>query len=352
MTTYSKPDDDRIYLLLYHYRMMTLYQLAAFLHRDPDTVAKRIRKLISAGMLAAPDFQQHHPNYTPQDYQPLRQVYDASCPKTGKHGHAQKWLNKNTFPDIFAITRQCADYLKHEYELPVSNTRYDWNNSQYSDYYKLKHTIQIPDCFLYLQHHIANEPGLELTHGPDLTEDPHIKFKVFYKLGLESKTYHHSPDGFYAAERIGYPKRYGFLEKDRGSMPIYRSTLAQSSIARKYRLYDQLAYVRQHKSKMQIDDFDVLFVTTTPKRTRNMIERLETMPEIRNPGRFLHTNTEVLKHASPFEPICYKAFEADPVPLPLMPDEAVPLHIPDLIPEPPEPPDTGLPALEGDWAFA
>jgi hypothetical protein len=108
-----------------------------------------------------------------------------------------------------------------------------------------------------------------------------LQWRVTVKSGSESEEVGVIPDAVFAAERQGdsgaFRRFYYFLEVDRGTMPLTRKSLAQSSIHRK-----ALAYSRSFKSgilkrRFGIPGFKVLFVVRSKDRLERMREVCRTV---------------------------------------------------------------------------
>ncbi len=70
----------------------------------------------------------------------------------------------------------------------------------------------------------------------------------------------------------GRNQKYLFLEMDRGTQPVVRRQLAQSSILRKFLAYGATHRQGVHERVYGINNFRVLFVTTSRSRINTMIE--------------------------------------------------------------------------------
>ena len=80
---------------------------------------------------------------------------------------------------------------------------------------------------------------------------------------------------------------YFFLEADRGTMPIERAGLAQSSIRRKLLAYQAALKARQHVERFGFANLRVLTVTTGAARLRSMLAALDDVTHRVPTGRFL-----------------------------------------------------------------
>jgi len=84
------------------------------------------------------------------------------------------------------------------------------------------------------------------------------------------------PDRVFALEyhdRNGDPERaFFFLEADRGTMPVVRHNLAQTSFYRKLLAYSATWTQGLHRARFDFHRFRVLTVTKSPDRVRSLVE--------------------------------------------------------------------------------
>jgi hypothetical protein len=96
-------------------------------------------------------------------------------------------------------------------------------------------------------------------------------------------------------ENPGERARYAFffLEADRGTMPVTRKGLAQTSFFRKLLAYEATWRQRLHTRHLGIPNFRVLTVTTTKARVRNLLRACQSLGG--GSGLFLFTDRESLR---------------------------------------------------------
>ena len=104
------------------------------------------------------------------------------------------------------------------------------------------------------------------------------------------------PDRIFALEHMdkdGLNQRiYYFLEADRGTMPVQRHNLVQTSFRRKLLAYAATWKEGLHRSCLGIDRFRVLTITTIPKRVDSLVAACEQLRFGR--GLFLFCDTSIL----------------------------------------------------------
>ena len=117
-----------------------------------------------------------------------------------------------------------------------------------------------------------------------------VKIRDGTKLGV-------IPDRVFALEykdHNGQMQRiYYFLEADRGTMPIVREKLAQSSFYRKLLAYEATWTNKMHHRHLGIPRFRVLTVTTSAARVKSLLDACSRLQ--RGHGLFLFADQSVLQ---------------------------------------------------------
>ena len=86
---------------------------------------------------------------------------------------------------------------------------------------------------------------------------------------------------------LGFPdgsRRCFLVEIDRGTMPVVRADIRQTSFARKMRAYLAAYAAKQHERQFGWKAFRVLTVTSSPDRLRSMQEALARIHVPGSPG--------------------------------------------------------------------
>jgi hypothetical protein len=98
----------------------------------------------------------------------------------------------------------------------------------------------------------------------------------------------------YADQDGGTERACFFLEADRGTMPVKRRSLVQSSFHRKLLAYEATWSQGNHRRRFGFHRFRVLTVTSGPARAKSLVE---SCAELRSGhGLFLFTDRSVLEH--------------------------------------------------------
>ena len=105
------------------------------------------------------------------------------------------------------------------------------------------------------------------------------------------------PDRVFAleyADQNGQVQRiYYFLEADRGTMPVVRQKLTQSSFYRKLLAYEATWANKVHQRHLGIPRFRVLTVTTSAARVKSLLDACSRLQ--RGHGLFLFADKSVLE---------------------------------------------------------
>lgn len=104
------------------------------------------------------------------------------------------------------------------------------------------------------------------------------------------------PDRVFALEYLDgttkTSRAYFFLEADRGTMPVVRRNLSQTSFYRKLLAYEATWERNIHRTRFGFHRFRVVTVTTSPARVQSLIDACKELP--RGHGLFLFGDTSNL----------------------------------------------------------
>ncbi len=106
------------------------------------------------------------------------------------------------------------------------------------------------------------------------------------------------PDYVFALHFADGKRRPFVVECDRGTMPIERSTLDQTSMLRKFLGYEAARQQRMHTARYGWQNFRVLIVAPTVERADNMRAVLTRTPQLKASPLFLFTDHPALIQSS------------------------------------------------------
>ena len=159
----------------------------------------------------------------------------------------------------------------------------------------LAHALWVSDVMVSLEL-ACRQHGIRLSHEDELNlpvEAPlrwRVKLRDGTRLGV-------IPDRVFALEyqdQNGATQRvYYFLEADRGTMPVVREKLSQTSFYRKLLAYESTWANKVHQRHLGIPRFRVLTVTTSAARVKSLLDACSRLH--RGHGLFLFGDASVLK---------------------------------------------------------
>ena len=160
----------------------------------------------------------------------------------------------------------------------------------------LAHALLVSDVMVSLEL-ACRQHGIRLLHEDELNLPVaaplhwRVKIRDGTKLGV-------IPDRVFAleyADQNGQVQRvYYFLEADRGTMPVVREKLSQSSFYRKLLAYEATWSNKVHQRYLSIPRFRVLTVTTSAARVKSLLDTCSRLQ--RGHGLFLFADESVLQH--------------------------------------------------------
>jgi len=159
----------------------------------------------------------------------------------------------------------------------------------------LAHALLVSDVMVSLEL-ACRQHGIRLLHEDELNlpvETPlhwRVKIRDGTKLGV-------IPDRVFALEYADQNRQmqriYYFLEADRGTMPVVRKKLTQSSFYRKLLAYEATWANKVHQRHLAIHRFRVLTVTTSAARVKSLLDACSRLQ--RGHGLFLFADVSVLQ---------------------------------------------------------
>jgi hypothetical protein len=159
----------------------------------------------------------------------------------------------------------------------------------------LAHALLVSDVMVSLEL-ACRQRGIRLLHEDELSlpvEAPlqwRVKLRDGTKLGV-------IPDRVFAleyADQKGQMQQvYYFLEADRGTMPVVRHKLTQTSFYRKLLAYEATWTNKVHQRHLGIPRFRMLTVTTSAARVKSLLDACSRLQ--RGHGLFLFADQTVLQ---------------------------------------------------------
>jgi DNA-binding Lrp family transcriptional regulator len=160
----------------------------------------------------------------------------------------------------------------------------------------LEHALLVSDVMVSLELACRKHDGIKLLYEDQLalhSERQPFQWRVKRQDGIKLGII---PDRVFALEytdQNARPQRvHFFLEADRGTMPVVRSGLTQTSFYRKLLAYEATWTQKIHQRHLGIHRFRVLTVTTVAARVKSLLEACSQLK--RGHGLFLFADRTVL----------------------------------------------------------
>ena len=217
------------------------------------------------------------------------------------------WYARGSEPMVYALGNRGAEVLEAEGEARRGGIRWDTKNRNLSRIF-LHHTLAVAEVMVAFEVACRSREDVQfippeevLAEAPESTRRLRLPFRWQveiheggkpHRLGVE-------PDRVFGlrfeAEPENRRRAYFSLEADRGTMPVVRKGLAQTSFFRKLLAYQETWRQGLHRTHLGIPNFRVLTVTTSWERVRHLVEACRSLPG-GGERLFLFTDREKLSH--------------------------------------------------------
>jgi Replication-relaxation len=261
------------------HRFVRSSHVAALVGRSLDRTNSRLSRLFHAGYIDRPRAQ--------LDY------YPAS----------------GSAPMVYALADGGAKLLGERFGAEFARSEWSRKNQDAGRPF-IEHQLEIVDFYVALQLAVRGRGDVRLIHSdeliaafPDQTRtmrDP-LALRVIVSHNEKTHDIGLIPDLVFGLVLPNGTRRCFMVEIDRGTMPISRSTLTQTSFERKMRAYLTAHVARQHEQQFGWKTFRVLTVTTDKHRARSITETLRQihLPGNPGPGLFFFALRDELRTTDP-----------------------------------------------------
>jgi hypothetical protein len=196
---------------------------------------------------------------------------------------------------VYGLGKKGALLIHKELGCELGSLLWDTKNGSIGRVF-LKHALLVSDIMVAIEL-ACREKQIRLLTERELAPDHNRERQWFrWRVTVGGRNLSAIPDLVFALE---FPspdenrrRSYFFLEADRGTMPVIRSTLVQTSFYRKLLAYEATWAQSIHEKRFRFHRFRVLTVTTGPERVKSLIEacgRLKT-----GHGLFLFADKTIL----------------------------------------------------------
>lgn len=255
-------DDVEIVRQLARHRFLRSTHVAALVGRSLDRTNDRLSRLFHAGYLDRPRAQ--------LDYYP----------------------SAGSAPMVYALADRGARLVIERDGIAFANVEWSRKNREAGRPF-IEHQIEIMDFYVALQCATRTRANLRLLHAgelvakfPDQSFDSRIPFALRARLTHGGMVHDIGvvPDLAFGFAFADGSRRCFMVEIDRGTMPVVRADITQTSFERKMRGYLTAYAAKQHEKKFGWKAFRVLTVTTDEMRKRSMMQALGNIRVPHGPG--------------------------------------------------------------------
>jgi hypothetical protein len=190
------------------------------------------------------------------------------------------WYAKGSEPLVYALGNRGAAVLAAEGERGGAHR---WDRDRNVSRQFLRHTLAVADVMVAFEIACRNREGVTLIEPeeilaatPETTRRLRLPFRWQVELSEAGKLHRLGvePDRVFGLSFAGEPQHrrraYFFLEADRGTMPVMRQGLGQTSFRRKLLGYQETWRQGLHRRHLGIPNFRVLTVTTNEERRQHL----------------------------------------------------------------------------------
>lgn len=188
-------------------------------------------------------------------------------------------------PMVYALGNRGAYALAEHDGAGRAHVDWTWKNREVGRLF-IEHSLLIADVMVAVHVSLHQRPDIKLIEPEEIIANAPAATRAmrnpfYFKARVRHDGAYHDlavvPDRVFGLDFTAERKRsYFFLEADRGTMPMMRSTLAQTSIYRKV-----LAYVaggapeNEFGKQLGIGNFRALFLTSSDERVASMVDALK-----------------------------------------------------------------------------
>jgi Replication-relaxation len=178
--------------------------------------------------------------------------------------------------------------------LAETRPRFDWNDRNQSvKQLHLQHTLLISDVMVALEKACTQNGNARLVREDELAARINLRDPFRWTVNVRSLRLGLRPDKAFGLDNTKTgEKTFYFLEADRGTMPVSRRSLGQSSFHRKLLAYEATWKQNIHRTRFGFHRFRVLTVTTSPDRVKHLTEAARQLE--RGHGLFLFADMDFI----------------------------------------------------------
>jgi hypothetical protein len=240
--------DVEIVRQLASHRFLRSTHIAALLDRSLDRTNDRLLRLFHAGYVDRPRAQ--------LDY----------------------YATEGSEPMVYALADRGARLLIGCDGVDFANIDWSRKNRGAGQPF-IEHHLEIVDFYVALKCSVRRRPDVRLIDAVEIvTSFPHPHISGRNPFELRAHVTHNGaahkiglvPDLVFGLEFVDRSRRCFMVEIDRGTMPVTRDNIGQTSVERKMRTYLSAQAAKQHERQFGWQAFRILMVTTDERRAQAM----------------------------------------------------------------------------------
>lgn len=255
--------DQQIIRLIHQYRFLRSHQIVALVDGSPQQLLRRLKLLYHHGYVERP-----------------------RCQIDTYHKGGSRHI-------AYGLGNKGGSLLKRELGVTFRNVSWSEKNRAVGRIF-LEHALLVSEVMTAIEL-ACRKANIRLITERELSERPfrwRVNLSNRKRLGV-------IPDRVFALENDARERAYFFLEADRGTMPVMRRTLSQTSFHRKLLAYEATWSQSIHRTRFGFHRFRVITVTTSAARVTSLVEACSQLE--RGQGLFLFADRSVLDDV--FSPI-------------------------------------------------
>lgn len=216
----------------------------------------------------------------------LRELYDAGYVDRPKAQLlAMAYAEKR--PMVYALGNEGADLLSNRFQLRLPDIYWTEKNRRVKEKF-VEHTLGVADFLVALEVACREAGNIKVISKDDLlTAAPEATRRKRHPFRWQTRVHWNNewqelaivPDAIFGLHYTDRPEgknnAYFLVEVDRGTMPITRRELSQTSFARKLHSYADLHQRKVLSEVLGIRNFCVLTITTSKERIASMRDAWE-----------------------------------------------------------------------------
>lgn len=214
-------------------------------------------------------------------------------------------------PTVYALGNEGASLLSARFNIGMPPKVYWTEKNRRVREQHIEHTLGISDFMVEIEILCRGDESLRLIDRDEILaaspkQTQRSKYPFRWQTKISDQGQRHdiaiAPDYIFGTEFTDRPegqkRRYYFVEIDRGTMPITRRDILQSSIMRKVLSYADTYDRKLAERHFGVPGFQVFFVTTSEKRITAMQSAIAANDRLQCPANLFLFRTKVLPQQS------------------------------------------------------